>query len=165
MSESCGKISQTIGSDFSTAFDYRKQLITVRAEERVRNGCVSWEPFQGPPDRLRNVDASWCSCPDSGQQHIEFGQAAKERHAIKMAKFDDKLNALIDTIGPQQGGITSHCERGLGNSPGGAIAGPARSCIHQRPKDGGVSLRIIRSASLQSASGDPSGQPRCCHRA
>jgi hypothetical protein len=30
-----------------------------------------------------------------------------KRHELKMAEFDDKLNALIDMIGRQQGGIES----------------------------------------------------------
>ena len=43
----------------------------------------------------------------SHQEHIEFMRAADARHAIKMAEFDDKLNAFIDMIGRQQGGIES----------------------------------------------------------
>jgi hypothetical protein len=35
-------------------------------------------------------------------------EAADKRHAIKMAEFDDKLNALIDMIGRMQGGIESN---------------------------------------------------------
>ncbi len=41
------------------------------------------------------------------QRHIEFMQAADKQHALKMAEFDDKLNALIDMMGRQQGGIES----------------------------------------------------------
>jgi hypothetical protein len=41
------------------------------------------------------------------QDHIEFMQAADARHSVKMAEFDDKLNALIDMISRQQGGIES----------------------------------------------------------
>ncbi len=43
----------------------------------------------------------------SHQEHIEFMRASDARHAIKTAEFDDKLNALIDMIGGQQGGIES----------------------------------------------------------
>ncbi len=39
------------------------------------------------------------------EEHIRFMRAADERHSITMAEFDDKLNALIDMMGRQQGGI------------------------------------------------------------
>jgi hypothetical protein len=41
------------------------------------------------------------------KEHAEFLVAMDKRHELKMAEFDDKLNALIDMIGRQQGGIES----------------------------------------------------------
>jgi hypothetical protein len=40
-------------------------------------------------------------------EYISFLEAADKRHVIKMAEFDVKLNALIDIIGRQQGGMES----------------------------------------------------------
>jgi hypothetical protein len=41
------------------------------------------------------------------KDHSEFLVAMDKRHELKMAEFDDKLNALIDMISRQQGGMES----------------------------------------------------------
>jgi hypothetical protein len=39
------------------------------------------------------------------KEHSDFLVAMDKRHELRMAEFDDKLNALIDRMGRQQGGM------------------------------------------------------------
>lgn len=57
---------------------------------------------------MAHLEAKSASRIKEHAEYISFLEAADIRHSIKMAEFDDKLNALIDMMGRQQGGIESH---------------------------------------------------------
>lgn len=56
---------------------------------------------------MAHLEAKSASRVKEHAEYISFLEEADKRHAVKMAEFDDKLNALIDMIGRQQGGIES----------------------------------------------------------